>query len=111
MGSAKGALETLRVNVFSGGFKWAIFAAQEKGFFERHGLSIVLEATPNSVAQMTGMSEGKFEIAMTAVDNIVAYFEGQGEAPIGPQPDFFAFMGSDSGFLHLFAARDIRSAK
>jgi len=38
---------------------------------------------------------------MTAADNIVAYVEGQGEAPIGPQPDFFAFMTSDSGFLSL----------
>src|SRR5436190_1374520 len=106
----KRALETLRVNAFPGGFNWAIFAAQEKGFFESKGLSIVLEATPNSVAQMIGLSEGRFEIAMTAVDNIVAYVEGQGEAPIGPQPDFFAFMGSDSGFLHLVAAPEINSA-
>ena len=43
---------------------------------------------------------------MTAVDNIVAYREGQGEAPIGPQPEFFAFMGSDSAFLVLSAARN-----
>jgi ABC-type nitrate/sulfonate/bicarbonate transport system substrate-binding protein len=71
----------------------------------------MLEATPNSITQMTDLSEGKFEIAMTAVDNIVAYVEGQGEAPIGSQPDFFAFMGSDSGFLHLVAAPDIRSVK
>ena len=41
---------------------------------------------------------------MTAVDNIVAYVEGQGEAPIGPQPDFMAVMGSDSGFLSLVAS-------
>ena len=45
---------------------------------------------------MTGLSEGKFDIAMTAVDNVVAYVEGQGEAPIGPQQEFFAFMGSDT---------------
>jgi ABC-type nitrate/sulfonate/bicarbonate transport system substrate-binding protein len=63
--------------------------------------------TPNSVTQMTELSQGKFDIAMTAVDNIVAYVEGQGEAPIGPQPEFFAFMGSDSGFLSLVGSARI----
>jgi ABC-type nitrate/sulfonate/bicarbonate transport system substrate-binding protein len=56
---------------------------------------------------MTGLSRDEFEIAMTAVDNIVAYVEGQGEAPIGAQPEFFAFMGSDSGFLSLVAQREV----
>ena len=46
---------------------------------------------------------------MTAVDNIVAYVEGQGEAPIGAQPEFFAFMGSDSGFLSFVAQRGVKS--
>ena len=58
---------------------------------------------------MTDLSLGKCDIAMTAVDNIVAYVEGQGEAPIGPQPDFFAFLGSDSRFLSLVASPDIRN--
>jgi ABC-type nitrate/sulfonate/bicarbonate transport system substrate-binding protein len=57
---------------------------------------------------MTDFSQGKFDIAMTAVDNIVAYVEGQGEAPIGPQPDFMAVMGSDSGFLSLVTAPSIK---
>jgi len=97
------------VNVFPGGFNWPSFVAQEKGFFQRHGIRVTLRATPNSVAQMTGLAEGKFDVAITAADNIVAYVEGQGEAPIGPQPEFFAFMGSDSGFLSLVAAPGIRS--
>jgi ABC-type nitrate/sulfonate/bicarbonate transport system substrate-binding protein len=97
------------VNVFPGGFNWPSFVAQEKGFFEHNGIHVILQATPNSVAQMTGLAEGKFDIAVTAVDNIVAYVEGQGQAPIGPQPEFFAFMGSDSGFLSLVADPDIKS--
>ena len=97
------------VNVFPGGFNWPSFVAQEKGFFERNGIRVTLQATPNSVAQMTGLAEGRFDIAMTAVDNIVAYVEGQGEAPIGPQPEFFAFMGSDSSFLNLVVAPDIKT--
>jgi ABC-type nitrate/sulfonate/bicarbonate transport system substrate-binding protein len=91
----------LIVNVFPGGFNWPCFVAQEKGFFASNGIEVTLQPTPNSVAQMTGLSEGRFDIAMTALDNIVAYVEGQGEAPIGAQPEFFAFMGSDTGFLSL----------
>jgi ABC-type nitrate/sulfonate/bicarbonate transport system substrate-binding protein len=97
------------VNVFPGGFNWPSFVGQEKFFFEHNGIRVTLQATPNSVAQMTGLAEGKFDIAITAVDNIVAYVEGQGEAPIGPQPEFFAFMGSDSGFLSLVAAPEIKT--
>jgi ABC-type nitrate/sulfonate/bicarbonate transport system substrate-binding protein len=97
----------LNVNVFPGGFNWGLYVGIDKGLFARHGIAVRLAATPNSVTQMTGLSQGKFEIAMTAVDNIVAYVEGQGEAPIGPQPDFFAFMGSDSGFLSLVGSPPI----
>jgi ABC-type nitrate/sulfonate/bicarbonate transport system substrate-binding protein len=96
-------------NVFPGGFNWPSFVARDKGFFERNGIRVTLQFTPNSVAQMTGLAEGKFDIAITAVDNIVAYVEGQGEAPIGPQPEFFAFMGSDSGFLNLVVTPDIKN--
>lgn len=102
-------LPEVTVNVFPGGFNWPSFVAREKSFFQRNGIRVTLQATPNSVAQMTGLAEGKFDIAMTAVDNIVAYVEGQGEAPIGPQPEFFAFMGSDSGFLSLVVAPGIKS--
>ena len=102
-------LPQVTVNVFPGGFNWPSFVARDKGFFERNGIHVALQFTPNSVAQMTGLAEGKFDIAITAADNIVAYAEGQGEAPIGPRPEFFAFMGSDSGFLNLVAAPDVKS--
>jgi ABC-type nitrate/sulfonate/bicarbonate transport system substrate-binding protein len=45
---------------------------------------------------------------MTAFDNVVAYQEGQGEAKIPPNPDMFAFMGSDNGFLSVVGGRDIK---
>jgi ABC-type nitrate/sulfonate/bicarbonate transport system substrate-binding protein len=101
MSDAQGDLSHVRVNVFPGGFNWGLYVGIDKGFFARHGLAVTVEGTPNSVAQMTDLARGGCEIVMTAVDNIVAYVEGQGEAPIGAQPDFFAFMGSDSGFLSL----------
>src|ERR1700693_4813274 len=101
-------LPHITVNVFPGGFNWPSFVALDKGFFERNRIRVTLQFTPNSVAQMTGLAAGKFDIAITAVDNIVAYVEGQGEAPIGPQPDFLAFMGSDSGFLSLVTSPSIK---
>ena len=104
-----GALPVVTVNVFPGGFNWPIYVGQDKGLFERHGIKVAIQDTPNSIAQMTDFANGKFDIAMTAVDNIVAYVEGQGQAPIGPQPEFFAFMGVDTGFLSLVAAPEIKS--
>jgi ABC-type nitrate/sulfonate/bicarbonate transport system substrate-binding protein len=100
-------LSPLRVNVFPGGFNWPIFVAVEKGLFAREGIAVELQAITGSMAQMTDLAAGKFEIAMTGFDNVVAYVEGQGEAPIGPQPEFFAFLGSDDSFLSLVAKPDI----
>lgn len=97
----------ITVNVFPGGFNWPIYVGQDKGFFDRHGIAVEIQGTPDSVTQMTDFSRGKFDIAMTAVDNIVAYVEGQGQAPIGPQPEFFAFMGVDTGFLSLVTSSAI----
>jgi len=103
------ALPAVTVNVFPGGFNWGSYVGQDKQLFAAEGISVALQGTPNSVRQMTDLADGNFDIAMTAIDNIVAYVEGQGEAPIGAQPGFFAFMGSDSGFLNLVAAPGIRT--
>jgi len=104
----KADFPVVTVNVFPGGFNWGVYVAQDKGFFAEAGIAVEVQDTPNSVTQMTDFSLGKFDVAMTAVDNIVAYVEGQGEAPIGPQADFTAVMGSDSGFLSLVAAPSVR---
>jgi ABC-type nitrate/sulfonate/bicarbonate transport system substrate-binding protein len=103
------SLETVSVIVFPGGFNWPIWAAQEKGYFARHGIEVRLTPTPNSVFQLTGLIEGKFDIGMTAFDNVVAYMEGQGEAPVSGQPDLVAVMGGDNGFLSLVTAPEIKS--
>jgi ABC-type nitrate/sulfonate/bicarbonate transport system substrate-binding protein len=101
------AMRLLRVNVFPGGFNWPLFAARDLGFFTREGIEIALQETTGSIAQMTDFAKGNFDIAMTGFDNIVAYVEGQGEAPIGAQPEFFAFLGSDNSFLSLAAQPEI----
>src|SRR5258708_36316495 len=57
---------------------------------------------------MQGLAEGRFDIAMTAFDNVVAYQEGQGEAEIPANPDMFAFMGSDNGFLSVMGGKGVQ---
>nr|WP_213738022.1 ABC transporter substrate-binding protein [Bradyrhizobium sp. dw_411] len=97
----------LDVNVFLAGFNWPLWVGQDKGFFAREGLDVRLEPTPGSIAQMSGLIDGRFDIAMTAIDNIVAYMEGQGEAETVAQPDLVAVMGADNGFLSLIVSPDI----
>ena len=103
-------LQPVSVIVFPGGFNWPIWVAQEKGYFARGGIEVKLTPTPNSVFQLTNLIEGKFDIGMTAFDNVVAYMEGQGEAPVSVQPDLMVFMGSDHGFLSLTAVPEVKSA-
>jgi ABC-type nitrate/sulfonate/bicarbonate transport system substrate-binding protein len=97
----------LRVVVFPGGFNWPLWVAQDKGFFERERLAVAITPTPNSTFQMKGLIQGEFDIAMTAMDNVIAYREGQGEAGV-EGPDLVAVMGSDAGFLRLVAAPGTR---
>lgn len=98
----------LSVIVFPGGFNWPIWVAQGKGFFARNGVEVKLTPTPGSVYQLTNLIQGKFDIAMTAIDNLIAYREGQGEEPM-PGPDLEAVMGSDTGFLRLVTVPEVSS--
>ena len=66
-------LQPLSVIVFPGGFNWPIWAAQEQGYFAKGGVEVKLTNTPNSVFQLTNLIEGKFDLAMTAIDNVIAY--------------------------------------
>jgi ABC-type nitrate/sulfonate/bicarbonate transport system substrate-binding protein len=94
--------------VFPGGFNWPVWVAQEKGMFAKNGIDVKVTPTPSSVFQLTNLIDGKFDIAMTAIDNLIAYREGQGEAPkIGP--DLFAFMGGDNGFLRLVTVPEVKT--
>jgi ABC-type nitrate/sulfonate/bicarbonate transport system substrate-binding protein len=102
-------MQTLNVIVFPGGFNLPLWAAERQGFFEANGVRVALTPTPSSTFQMQGLAEGRFDIAMTAIDNVVAYQEGQGEAKIPENPDMFAFMGADNGFLSLVGGQGIKT--
>lgn len=101
----------LEVIVFPGGFNWPIFVAEKKGFFAAEGIAVNVTPTPDSKYQMVNFIDGKFDIAMTAMDNVVAYAEGQGAAPTKATPDIFAFMGSDNGFLRLVSVPEVKTVK
>lgn len=107
-GTASAAPTPLKVIVFPGGFNFPIWVAQDKGFFADHKVAVEITPTPSSSFQMSGLIDGKFDIAMTAFDNLVAYREGQGEVnKVGP--DLVAIMGADRGFLKLVTVPDIKT--
>ena len=98
----------LRVIAFDGGWNLPVWAAQRQGFFEANGVAVQLAYTPNSGFSIASLFEGRADIALALIDNLIAYQEGQGEARMPDNPDLFAFMGGDGGFLSLVAAPGVR---
>lgn len=103
------AATPLEVIIFPGGSNWPLWTAQEKGLYAARGLDVHVTSTPNSVFQMQNLVAGKFQIASSAVDNIVAYDEGQGEAPLDRPADLVAVMGGMVGGVRLLVQPDVRS--
>ncbi len=99
----------LELIVFAGGFNWPIWAAQTQGYFAQNGVEVHLTPTPGSEFQLKSLIEGKFDLGMTAIDNVIAYQEGQGEAQVEVKPELFAFMGGDNGFLRLVTVPEVKT--
>lgn len=95
----------LRIVAFAGASNWPIWIGLKKELFARERLDVTLEITPNSKQMAMDVHEGKYNIALTAIDNVVAYVEGQGEVQLTGPVDFVAFMGVDDGMLSLMAAK------
>jgi ABC-type nitrate/sulfonate/bicarbonate transport system substrate-binding protein len=109
MPSNKKPLQTVNMITFGGGYSLPAWVAQRQGFFAKHGIEVNITHTPNSVFLMKNLIEGKFDLAVTAMDNLVAYQEGQGEAEYTGTCDLVAFMGVDDSFQSLMASPDIKS--
>lgn len=101
------ALQTVNMIAFGGGYSLPAWVAQRQGFFARHGIAVNITHTPNSVYLMQNLIEGRFDLTVTAMDNLVAYQEGQGEATYAGTCDLVAFMGVDDSFQSLMAAPGI----
>ena len=106
---AAAPLQPIEVIVFAGANAMPSCVAQEKGFFAREGLAVNITATPNSGFQISSLVAGKFHVASTAIDNLIAYQEGQGTAKLDREPDMVAIMGISSAELSLFAVPEVRT--
>ncbi len=107
--SAMAQTRTLEVIVFAGASALPIYVAQDKGFFAKEGLTVNVTATPSSGFQMSNLINGKFQIAGTAADNLIAYQEGQGTAAVEGPVDLIVVMGGSSTELALMAQPSIKT--
>jgi len=88
--------------VFPGAGNLALYAGLAQGMFDKRGMKVELQFTPNSEQQREGLATGKFEIAHAAVDNAVAMVEMAGR-------DTIVVMGGDSSMNELFVQPEIGS--
>jgi ABC-type nitrate/sulfonate/bicarbonate transport system substrate-binding protein len=102
-------LAPVRVISFDGGWNLPLWAAQRQGYFAANGLAVQVSYTPSSGFLVASLFDGRNDIALALIDNLVAYQEGQGEAKIPENPDLVAFLGSDGGFLSVVAQPSIKS--
>jgi ABC-type nitrate/sulfonate/bicarbonate transport system substrate-binding protein len=106
--AAAQGLRRMRVIAFEGGSNLALWAAERQGFFEDNGVKMVLTYTPTATAMVTGLADIKFDIGFLAMDHIVAYKEGQGDAKLQNNPDLIALFGVDDGLLTLMSAPAVK---
>jgi ABC-type nitrate/sulfonate/bicarbonate transport system substrate-binding protein len=101
------APQSVSVIAFPGTGNWPIRLAQDKGYFAQTGVAVTLTPTPSSVFQITKFAQGDFDIAMTAVDNVIAYMEGQGEVLLSQPAEFVVFMGGGASIPSLTTVPEV----
>jgi ABC-type nitrate/sulfonate/bicarbonate transport system substrate-binding protein len=101
-------LKSVRLITFHAPFTWPIWVAQSKGFFVKQGIDLHYAPTPDSTVLFLGLIEGRFDVAMAAMDNLVAWREGQAEVA-GDGSDLFAIMGGSSGLQRLVTVPEVKS--
>ena len=63
---------TIRIAYISGGFPlWALYVANEKGFFKNTGFTCEFTQSATSNAQMIGLQQGQYDIGLQLPDHIV----------------------------------------
>lgn len=105
--------QAIRMINFAGGFNLPIWMTQRQGFFVAEKIDVKIDFTPGSTYQLTHLIAGTYDMGFTAIDNIIAYREGQNEAylPPGTNVDLIAVLASDDGFLSISAQKDITSVE
>jgi ABC-type nitrate/sulfonate/bicarbonate transport system substrate-binding protein len=95
---------------FGGAANLPTWVAMDKGLFKKEGLDVKLDRTHGSVVQMQNMMAGKYQVASTSIDNIIAYTEQQGDVKID-NFDVVAVGGVHSGLNSVVARPEIKSYK
>ncbi len=109
--SSAHAAQPMKVVAFAGASNLPFWACQHEGLFTREGLNVSLAFTPNSIELAKNMMSGVYDMALTAVDNVVAYDERQGEVELPEPADFVALFGVDNGMLSVMASPDVADIK
>ena len=85
---------TLTVGVF--GLSGPVLIARSRGLFERHGVEVVFDQVTSSDQQFQDLASGRYQLVVTAFDNIVSYASNAGNA-VGRKLDVIAPVAFDAG--------------
>ncbi len=99
----------IRILAFGGATNLPIWIAQEKGLLDKEGIKLTFATTNGSVPQFRDFYADKYDVIGTALDNIVAYGEGQSDVPLPGPYDMFAFAGIHGGMNTLVVRPEIKT--
>ncbi|MYA61676.1 MAG: PhnD/SsuA/transferrin family substrate-binding protein, partial [Dehalococcoidia bacterium] len=71
-------MELTKIGFITFGEGAAVALARAGGLFEAQGLEVEVTRTPSSTEQMRGLIQGRWQIASTAFDNVLAWSEREG---------------------------------
>jgi ABC-type nitrate/sulfonate/bicarbonate transport system substrate-binding protein len=92
----------IKVKVFPGAQALALIAGTSQGLFEKHGLTVEVLFTQNSVELRDDLAAGRVQVAHSAVDNAVAMVERA-------KSDVVIVSGGDSSMNEFFVQPEVRS--
>ena len=96
------AQTALKVMIFPSLANLPMYVAQNKGFYNKRGLSVDIAHTPNSDVLRDGLAKGEHQIVHAGIDNAVAMAEVA-------KVDIAVFLGGDSGNNSLYVQPEINS--
>lgn len=96
--------QPLNVVAFGGVSTIALRVAETRGLFEKRGLKVAIEITPNSVQLREGLAKGTYDIAHAAVDNAISMKDREGA-------DVVIVMGGDNSMNELVVQPDVGGIK
>lgn len=92
----------IRTKVFPGPQNLALFVAEAKGFFDRHGVDADIQITVGSDEQRAALADGTIDVVHSAVDNAVYMVEAD-------DVDTVIVSGGSNGMNHLVVRPEIHS--